>query len=282
MPSRRRVLRTVGGALAAGTAVATAGCLGRLRVVSSSGSSSGPVPTASDDSNRLTHAEFDAYADRMDARYGDNGVWGTGDPPDGDASFVGAWTARFVTGDARSGGDGSGLARGDFALARYDLGTRGEDEQRVFAHWLWGGASPTSERVDVEVAPGVSTSAALTLRGLGAAVAVGDSEELSLYDPAGDVRGPTTLAVGFSRPDGMPVSASFPLHAGLVRPSSPRTWNPDVGTGQDTDSYVVGWQGHRAGVQSVNAVCETVRPADADPDDFTLGWRVHVAAGGYV
>lgn len=273
-PSRRTLLRRLGGSAALGTLALGSGCSALPPLYSGSRTRGGSVT----ESDALSSDEFDGYTRRMLGRYSEAGVWGLGSAPDG-AAFVGAWTLKN---DVRArGDDGPAVATADFALACYRLGVRGEDDEQHYRYWLWGAAAPErGARVDVPLG---RRRVDISIRGLGVHVAFGGDDELLMYAPGGDRKRAGVVDVAFGTPDGDPVAGGFRLHDGTVSPSYPKTWDGhghDVGTGQTEDEYTVGWQGRYGDVQSVNALCFTRRPTDAPPEAVSLSWNGHVAVSG--
>jgi hypothetical protein len=280
MSSRRTFLRQLGGAVALGTLATTAGCTVPPWIqAGASGSGFETAETA------LSRAAFDDYVARMADRYGDGGVWGLGDAPDdADTTFVGAWTRQLTTGDGRDDGTGT-LTVADFAVVCHRLGPRdGVDGQR-HRYWLWAAAAPTaSPTADTPLG---RRSVTPELRTLGVGVAFSDADvRAASPDRPVTTPGVVDLAAVSSGPDGL--AGRFPLATGTVRPEASVTWDGDEAgadggdVGTDTDGYAVEWTGRHRGSQSVNAVCLTARPADADPEtvSFTMGSRL--AAVGYL
>jgi hypothetical protein len=268
--SRRRFLRRLGGVAALGIAASTAGCTSR--VVSSGGGGAGAFDRAD-----LDAATFDEYLDATRERYGNHGVFGLRDPPD-DASFVNAWVDRFTT------GDDDGLARADYAVARYHLGKSGAGD-RMDAWVLWAAARPMTETTHLPPLPGgYEPEAAVRVRGLGLHVDFGAPADLVYFDPNVDLDASETdeyTALSGSQ-SGTFVASTVPLETGVVRPTPPRTWDFQSETGFDRDDYTVGWQGRAASPVSATAICTTALSPDADPGTVAPEIRFHVAAGGYL
>lgn len=274
MTSRRGFLRRFGGVATLGALTGGAGCLSIANPIRQS---MGGYDGGTSADTALSESEFTTYTETMAARYGDAGVWGLGSAPRSPA-FVGAWTHHHRTGDADDGE--SYLAVVDYAVVCYFVGQRGETNEHHYRYWLWGAAQPVDETtIELPTGPVAATA---KLRGLGLSVAFGDPEQLHMYAPGGDHKQAGVIDIRFGAPDGDPVAGTFRLHEGEVAPSPPRTWDRDGSFGQDTDDYIVGWQGAYAGIQSVNAVCWTARPADAPTDVIPFDWQTHVAAGGYL
>lgn len=276
--SRRRVLRRLGGGIAAVGLASTAGCTAPRAVTSSGGGVTGT------EGPKLDASQFGAYLREMRTRYGPHGVFGSRGPPDA-SSFEIAWTEEFTTGSDPSSDD-DGLVRADYAIARYHLGESG-DGDRMDAWLLWAGARPTAETTTLPGLPGgYEPRAAVRVRGLGLYAEFDAPASLVHYDPGGDVKSSQTdeYTVQSGVQSGPAVAANAPLETGTVRPQAPKTWDASPETGFDSDSYTVGWRGRSADAVSVVAVCTTALPADADVESTALlpSFEYHAAAGGYL
>lgn len=262
--TRRQFLRRAGGAAAASSLVATAGCLGGVRdelaaPPTAIGGTTATVGTA------LSREAFDASVERQRTRYGDHGVWGIGSEPDHDLEFVGAWTRRVgldTDGDPRPDPDSTdGLrAVADAVAVAYEIPDREAAEKRQYQLWLWAAGRLVAD------ADGGALAATPGLRRVEVGVELdGSGAEMGPYAPGSD-RSDGPIAVGPATPGVDGPAASVPIDAGEIRVVPERT-------GFDQNAYAAQWRGDHDGSQSVNATCEAAW--DGDP---SFGLTVRLTA----
>ncbi|QCJ46852.1 MULTISPECIES: hypothetical protein [Haloprofundus] len=264
--SRRTFLRRVAAASTLG--VATVGCLGRAPPVVVATASESMSLTA--DSDRLDERTFAGYVSRMDRRYGDGGVWGTGEAP-------APTEVDFENGtrlSLRATLDGDAYAVADAAIARYGLRRFDTDGRRHVAYWLWCAARPLNDSVWLD-AVGRSIGVALTSFEVG--LDLDSATELLDSAPTARVSGPRAVSVAATGEGGggATFGVDFPLRDGRLRPR--------VADGADEggrDSYRIGWRGRFDGVQSVNGLCLVGESATSP--DYATDWHASLSAAGWI
>ncbi|WP_224448239.1 hypothetical protein [Haloprofundus salilacus] len=260
--SRRTFLRRVGAIGSVGAV--TVGCLGRAPpvVVARTGDSR----SLAAESTRLGERAFADYVSRMIRRYGDGGVWGSGDAPS-DVDFEGAWRLSL-----RASLDDTEYAVADAVVARYGLRRFDTDGRRHVAYWLWCAAQPLTDSVWLD-ALGRSVGVALTSLDVG--VDLRPTDELLDSAPTTRLTGPQAVSVATA--DGSDHDATFgvdfPLRDGRLRP------RVSDGASDERDGYRIGWQGRFGGIQSVNGLC--VVGESTFSTDYSADWRASLSAAGW-
>lgn len=243
--SRRDALRVGGGLLAAG---GLAGCIEQRVTQRETHVQDGATWALTPDVGAALDREaFETYVDEVAAEYGDSGMWGLEEEPDG--SFETAYVQRLgvaseTPGEASLDPDSleleSPLLVADAAVAVYEI-------DGSYRYWLWLAADGTDDRlarhVDVSVL----------------------STRLSFPDTE------LTRGAGISTSDG----------EGTVTLEDETLGRFPVGDGDDVEattesgedgSYVVEWTGSVEGAQSVNGACVESRDGEHD-------FRWGIAAG---
>ena len=244
--SRRDALRAGGGLIGG---LSLAGCVeervtNRQTRVESSGiwSLSPEVADAS-----LSRTAFADYADRMESRYGDSGVWGL--ESERAEGFETAYVQRFAITRQTPGDPGGSEASLDpdevdpdapllvsnACVAVYEL----PDGRRRY--WLWAATDAAEGRLVRDVAVSELSIGLRFRRGT-----LIDAADPSVVD------GEASVGLG------TPPSGTFPLRNGSL--GSTRV------TGE-SGTYAVEWSGEFDGIQSVNGVCEE-EPAG----DYRIFW----------
>lgn len=247
--SRRTALRAGGGLLAGGV---LAGCVERRvtrRETNVTSSTTWALSPAT--GHELDADAFASYVDDMATEYGDSGVYGLEDAPEG--TFQTAYAQRLPVVRESSGQPGGAeptlspdeVDRGDgfpvvdAAVAKYGLEDGGS------RYWLWAAVDVRNETFAGD-APATVLSAGLSVRN----GTVDRTAAVARDDGAATVRFPTD-----------PVGR-FPLNE----------TTDTVGTGDSTGEggyYVVEWTGSVGGVQSVIGACDVTHDGDYD-----LGWTI--------
>ncbi|WP_363463897.1 hypothetical protein [Halogeometricum borinquense] len=268
--TRRAVLKTIGGG-----AVATGGFAGVAAaadddVMTKLGGGIHATLSPGDGDPDMDEDEFREYVEKMAERYGDAGVFGTGDPTyDG---FITATADNIDTSTERGAYEGDYEV--DSVAATYrvegdsanDSGeSNSESDQTRYRHFMWTAV----DNGDLTYTAGLGSFNIITepLR----------TEYLQIgVETAGKVANPmitdtisadnsSTVAVEFGSGD-----ASFKLPSGRV------TTNPsgEILSDQRPDSeYSLEWEGLADGVRSIATTVETVHDEDEPSIEFTTEYN---------